>query len=123
MFRKDRDGKGGGVLVFVRSDLSVVRRCDLEDTAMEGLWLEILLPKSRGFLLGTFYRPPNSSHFYDQDFMPKLDNMLDIAGVQGQEMIVLGDFNSNFNVKKDNIAECKQLKLTFKTHHLSGAAH
>ena len=119
MFRKDRDGKGGGVLVFVRSDLSVARRCDLEDTAMEGLWLEILLPKSRGFLLGTFYRPANSSHFYDQDFMLKLDNMLDIAGVQGQEMIVLGDFNCNFNVKKDNIAECKQLKLTFKTHHLT----
>ena len=107
------------MLVFVRSDLSVARRCDLEDTAVEGLWLEILLPKSRGFLLGTFYRPPNSSHFYDQDFMLKLDNMLDIAGVQGQEMIVLGDFNCNFNVKKDNISECKQLKLTFKTHHLT----
>ena len=45
--------------------------------------------------------------------------MLDIAGVQGQEMIVLGDFNCNFNVKKDNIAECKQLKLTFKMHHLT----
>ena len=48
MFRKDRYGKGGGVLVFVRSDLSVARRSDLEDTALEGLWLEILLPKSRG---------------------------------------------------------------------------
>ena len=63
MFRKDRDGKGGGVLVFVRSDLSVARRCDLEDTAVEGLWLEILLPKSRGFLLGTFYRPPTLRTF------------------------------------------------------------
>ncbi len=26
IFRKDRDTKGGGVLVFVRSDLSVIRR-------------------------------------------------------------------------------------------------
>ena len=69
IFRKDRGGKGGGVLVFVRSDLSVARRCELEDTAVEGLWLEILLPKSRGFLLGTFYRLPNSSHFYNQDFV------------------------------------------------------
>ena len=33
-FRKDRDGKSGGVLVFVRSDLSVARRCNLEDTAV-----------------------------------------------------------------------------------------
>ena len=51
--------------------------------------------------------------------MLKLDDMLDIAGVQGQEMIVLGDFNGNFNIKKDNMAGCKQLKLTFKTHHLT----
>ena len=43
--------------------------------------------------------------------MPKLDNMLDIAGAQGQEIIVFGDFNCNFNVSKHNIAKCKQLKL------------
>ena len=39
IFRKERDAKGGGVLVFVRSDLSVVRRNDLEYTNVEGLWL------------------------------------------------------------------------------------
>ena len=88
IFRKDRDAKGGGVLVFVRSDLSVFRRSDLDDTSVEGLWLEFLIPNSRGVLVGTFYRPPNSSRFYDKDFMSKFDDILDIVGIQGQEIIV-----------------------------------
>ena len=103
IFRKDRDAKGGGVLVFVRSDLSVVRRSDLEDTNVEGLWLEFLIPNSRGVLVGTFYRPPNSSRFYDKDFMSKFDDILDIVGIQGQEIIVLGDFCVLALLLKNNI--------------------
>ena len=57
VFRKDRGSKGGGVIVYARDDLSVVRRSDLERPDVEGLWLEITLPKSRSFLFGTFYRP------------------------------------------------------------------
>ena len=30
-----------------------IRRDDLEDSSVEGLWLEILLPKSHAFLVGT----------------------------------------------------------------------
>ena len=54
IFRKDRGSKGGGVIVYVRDNLSVIRRSDLERPDVEGLWLEITLPKSRSFLFGTF---------------------------------------------------------------------
>ncbi len=51
--------------------------------------------------------------------MSTFDDILDIAGVQGQEMIVLGGFNCNFSDKNDNIKECRRLKSIFKTHNLT----
>ena len=68
LLRKDRGSKGGGIAIYARDDLIVTRRDDLETSDVEGLWLEIHTPKSRSFLLGTFYRPPNSSNHYDKDF-------------------------------------------------------
>ena len=81
VFRMDRESKDGGVAVYARNDISVIRRTDLEIEGVEGLWLEIILPKSRGFLVGTFYRPPDSSKYHDKDFLPKLDSVLDAAAV------------------------------------------
>ena len=43
IFRKDRCSKGGGIVAYVRNDLAVVRRTDLETVDVEGLWLEISL--------------------------------------------------------------------------------
>lgn len=93
--------------------------CDLcqrrFDNDEEGLWLEIYIPKSRSFLLGTFYRPPNSSNHYDKVFVLKLDSILDGAVSLGQEVIVLGDLNTDFSAKRASIHEFKQLKALFKT--------
>lgn len=54
LFRKDRKGKNGGSAVYARNDVVVTRRDDLEVDSVEGLWLEIAMPKSRGFLVGSF---------------------------------------------------------------------
>ena len=67
LFRKDREGKGGGVAFYNRNDVMVDRREDLERPDIEGLWLEVPLPKSRSFLTSCFYRPPNLSNHYDKD--------------------------------------------------------
>lgn len=57
LFKRDRlVEKGGGVAVFVSESINAVRRSDLEID--ESVWIEILLPKSKGLLFGTFYRPP-----------------------------------------------------------------
>ena len=57
LFRKDRKGNHGGVAVFVHDELVATRRDDLELDTVEGMWLEIAVPKSRSFLVGNFYRP------------------------------------------------------------------
>ena len=71
-----------------------MRRDDLEIDGVEGLWLELLLPKSRGILIGTFYRSPNSSRFNDKEFTSKFETDTDTA--DGKKIILLGDFNYDF---------------------------
>ena len=51
---------------------------------VEGLWVELFLPKSRGILLGMFYRPPNSSCYFDKEFVSKFEVMLDIATAEAE---------------------------------------
>ena len=77
--------------MYAREDLSVTRRDDLELSSAEVLWLEIALPKSRSFLVGTAYRPDRTSNYYDKEFMDKLSGMMDSVSAQGQEAILCGD--------------------------------
>ena len=62
VFRKDRDRRGGGVMVMVRSNLMnlpAARRKDLE-TDCEIIWIE-LLRRNKPVLFGVYSRPPNPS--------------------------------------------------------------
>ena len=88
LFRRDRlVKKGGGVAVFVSESINAVRRSDLEID--ESVWIEILLPKSKGLLFGTFYRPPSESVSQpDLDYMDRFYNSLDYAAAEGKEIIV-----------------------------------
>ena len=71
LFRKDRVGRNGRVGAYVRDDLMVIRRDDLEVRSIECLWLEVHLPKSRSFLVAMLYRPGQTSKYYDKDFTTK----------------------------------------------------
>ena len=114
VFRLDRANKGGGIAVYAKNELSVVRRDDLEMDGVEGLWVELFLPKSRGILLGTFYSPPNSSCYFDKEFVSKFEVMLDIATAEEKEVILLGDFNFDFLPSVSKTDACKRLNLLFK---------
>ena len=46
VFRKDRDGHGGGVDVYVHQDISVTRHEDFERIGINGLWLNISVSKT-----------------------------------------------------------------------------
>ena len=118
LFRKDRKGKHGGVAVYVRDDLVATRREDLELDSVEGIWLEISVPKSRSFLIGSFYRPDRTSNYHDKDLMAKLNSILDSVAAEGKEFLVFGDFNCCFMSPQRNNAECKQLKSLFKSMNI-----
>ena len=114
LFRRDRGSKCGGLAIYKRNDLSAIRRSDLENECFEGLWMEILIPKSRSFLVGTFYRPPNSSNHHNQEFLPWLENALNLATGEEKEVLILGDLNCDLLSKRDASAECKQLKTVLR---------
>ena len=65
--RKDRDinSKNGGgvctVCIYVRSDINFQPRADLSPSNLECLTIEIAQPRSKPFLVSTWYRPSQSS--------------------------------------------------------------
>ena len=118
LYRNNRYGNNGGVAVLAREDLFVTRREDLEIDSVEALWLEIGVPKSRSFLIGTFYRPDCTSSYYDKDFIFKLNNILDTTTAQNQEILLCGDFNCFFLHAKRDDHDCKQLKSLFRCFDL-----
>lgn len=65
LFRRDRSSgrKGGDVTIYVSEKIPAVRRRNLEDTALENLWLELMLPKS--IRVETCFRRPDDSQFLE----------------------------------------------------------
>ena len=88
--RKDRDiNRYGGVITYIKSNISYNRRRDLEPDGLECVWVDLLF-KNKHILFGTFYRPPGSgSQYYDlieNSFQSAVDTGL-------SDIIITGDFN------------------------------
>ena len=92
IIRRDRNRHGGGVAFYVAQSLTYVNRQDLlshED--LEILTVEIKKPKSKPFLVTTWYRPPDSKvEIFDkfESYLLKLDQ-------EDKESIIMGDTNCN----------------------------
>ena len=90
-FRRDRDLNGGGVIIFVREDISC-RELKLHNTPdnFEGIVLEVNLRKVKWLLFGG-YNP----HKVDiQNYLSKLTTILDHYLSTYDNYLLLGDFNS-----------------------------
>ena len=84
----DTNGRGGGIAFYVKKTLSVIGRADLEkDFVGERMWLELLLPKAKGILFGTFFYRPTESAFQE---------VLELANAENKETLITGDFNFDF---------------------------
>ena len=55
------------------------------------MWLEILLPKVKAILFGTFYGPTSQS-----DFLNPFKEVLDLASAENQKILTTGDFDFDF---------------------------
>lgn len=65
IIRRDREHNGrfgGGVCFYIRSNINFSLRPDLSVKHLENLCIEIRKPRSKPFLITTWYRPPNSSN-------------------------------------------------------------
>ena len=56
----NRNRHGGGVMIYVKNNLYFTVRHDLMVHNLEILWIEVTTCRNDIFLVGDFYRPPNS---------------------------------------------------------------
>ncbi|KAM7293865.1 hypothetical protein ISCGN_023446 [Ixodes scapularis] len=93
VFRKDRCGRGGGVLLAFPASARVFRRTDLEHHDLEALFVELCLPHST-VLVGCVYCPPSIR----EESYRLLEVSLRAASLRNYEnILVFGDFNSHID--------------------------
>lgn len=93
LFRADRKGTGstgGGILVYLDDSISAIRKSDLERDSVESIWIEVLLPKAKGVLIGTVYRPPVGSVYLESQFNTVFDEILSCVASENKEAIIMG---------------------------------
>lgn len=86
VFRKDRDGRGGGVAILFKSSLQVFRMPDIDD--VEGIFCKFYKNNVR-YVLGAVYRPPNSS----VALLVNLKKYIERHIKQNDRLMLTGDFN------------------------------
>ena len=112
IYQLDRQAqsKGGGVLAYVRNHVSVSRCCDLESKPIEGIWLKILITKSRNIPFVSLYHPPTSSQFISADFNAKLEDTLGLAMTEKKGILLVGDLSTNFLPRQSSHRISREVK-------------
>ena len=106
------NGSGGGVAMYVPSDITWIRRFDLEMDEIEAIWIEIIQKNSKNFVVGSVYRPPDSSHYLPTNFEDLLADALIAVNEAFREVILMGDINANYLDKNS----CKELKCVLSSN-------
>ena len=94
LVRRDRslNGRfGGNVCFYIRESINYSLRPDLCADQLENLAIEIHKPRSKPFLIMTWYRPPNST----VDKFRLFETLVGRIDAEGVEFYVLGDMNCN----------------------------
>ena len=93
IIRKDRDGHGGGVAIFIRNSIVFKREYEFEVPGVEAVWVSVNTIEGK-ILIGSCYRPPDKN-----DFWAALDTVIDNIKQSNvfKYMFILGDLNADFN--------------------------
>ena len=86
---------GGGVGLFIKSDLKFKLRTDLQspnNKLYESIFAEILQPNSKNIIVGCIYKPPDTSV---SDFNNSINNILSTISFENKLTYLMGDFNIN----------------------------
>lgn len=114
VFRRDRGkGKGGGVLLYVKNNLVCSQLSVPSEVKIENVSVKVSLSAEMTFTLFCVYRPPSAK----VDIYEQLQELLKHHTTynKSNEIIVIGDFNVNWDCKKDR----KSLKYIMDNLNLS----
>ena len=111
--RLDRNRNGGGVAIYLKNNISFKLRNNIIPDEAEAICLEVKKPKTKSFLISTWYRPPN----LDATFFEYFENFLRKADDENLEIIITGDFNCNL-LKTEEDSHTGKLKGIFDIYQL-----
>ena len=113
--RQDRKDKtGGGTVIYVRNGLPYRSRTDLQNNYSESCWIEIIRRNTKSLFISSVYRPPD---FEIKNFIEKYNN--DISKIQKKaEIILLGDFNVDYNRRSTAKSRLQTLARAFSLEQL-----
>ena len=83
----------GGIVIYYKENLKVISPLDKYGTNMEAIWIEII-SHSQGLLIGAVYRHPKDVKFFN-----KFRNTLEKIWMKRKHPVILGDLNSDLNLK------------------------
>ena len=90
-YRRDRNGNGGGILIYVRDDIpSKELNIHNHPVDIEGIFVELNFRKSKWLLFGTYHPPSQSDEYY----FNKVSSSLDMYIPMYDNFLLTGDFNS-----------------------------
>jgi len=92
LIRNDRNGRGGGVAIYVKSSIphSVCNELNTE-ADIEAVWITVNPDNFKPFKLCSFYRPPSANADYFDKMLINFE-----AAMSNDEVVILGDFNMNY---------------------------
>ena len=109
IIRRDRiTNGGGGVCFYVKSSINFTIRNDLNMDTLENLCLEIQKPRSKPFVVATWYRPPDSPIGIFSPF-ETLIGKLDSENI---EYFLMGDLNCDMIATRYDNNTCKLMNIT-----------
>ena len=114
IFRNDRNRNGGGVALYIHTDLRPsLLNFNIET---ESIWAHIKL-NGDTLIIGSIYRPPSSNSEYHTTLLHELDFIYS----HGSDIIAMGDLNYDFlkgndKIKISEIETLYQLNQLIHTH-------
>ena len=95
--RRDRNRHGGGVAIFVKSNIYFCVKPEFNSDEIEILWIEICISNMRA-MVGVLYRPPQSNVSYWQKFENNIQPIIDL----NIPIFLGGDFNVDMLVSQSS---------------------
>ena len=91
MLHADRkEGRGGGVALYIRKDLTYKLRKDIHIHGVEDIYIELKNESGKNVIIGTLYRPPS---YNVSEFLEHLDESLEKISRENKRIYLMGDYN------------------------------
>ena len=107
IIRKDRTRNGGGIMAYVRSNITVVRRRKFEPANIESLSLDVKGNNGVYFMICACYRSPSKCK--PAVFLTSLATTLELMYNSRREIVVIGGLNFDLFSDHNDIKKFKEL--------------